>query len=86
MQFDECLLSLGCDSFFDQGLGCDSFFDQGSSFCLLSNALTLNVIGLLFLRQRFILLPASTETSNSGMSRMSTIWILVSQFVGWKMT
>ncbi len=32
-------------------------------------ALTLNVIGFLFLRQCFILIPSSTEISISGMSR-----------------
>jgi hypothetical protein len=48
--------------------------------------LTVNVIGLLFLRQCFIRLPSSTETSISGTSPMSIQWIKVSQYVFWRMT
>jgi hypothetical protein len=86
MQFEECLPSLGCDSFFDQGLGSDSCFDQGSSFGLLSNALTLNVIGLLFLRQCLVMLPRSTETSVCGTFRKFPICMQVSQYFWWRMT
>jgi hypothetical protein len=57
--------------------------DQGSS-AFFSCALTVDVIGLLFLRQCFIRLPSSTETSISGMSRKLLICNLVSQYVYWR--
>jgi hypothetical protein len=44
------------------------YSDQGSS-AFFSCALTVNEIGLLFLRQCFGMLPPSTETSISGTSR-----------------
>jgi hypothetical protein len=72
--FEECLPSLGCHCNFDQG--CSAPF-----FC----ALTVNVIGHLFLRQCSILLLPSTATSISGMSRKFSIWTLVSQYVYWRM-
>jgi hypothetical protein len=41
--------------------GLFEYFDQGS-FIFFSCALTVNAIGLLFLRQCFIMLPPSTAT------------------------
>ena len=66
-----CWPSLGCDGIVI-GVGCSSapFFPY---------ALTVNVIGLFFLRQCLVLLPPSTETSVSGMSRKWPIWVPVSQ-------
>ncbi len=46
-----------------------------------SCALTVNVIGLIYLRQCFILLPPSTETSTSGTSRKLPLCLRVSQCV-----
>jgi hypothetical protein len=46
-----------------------------------SSALTVNVIGLFFLRQCFTRLPISTETSISGTSRKLPLCIGVSQYV-----
>ncbi len=48
--------------------GLSQYFDQGSS-AYFSCALTVNEISLLFLRQCFMGLPPSTETSISGTSR-----------------
>jgi hypothetical protein len=48
----------------------------GSS-AFFSCALTVNLIGPLFLRQRFIL-PPSTEKSISGMSQKLPLWNYVS--------
>ena len=50
----------------------------GGSSTFFSCALTVNVIGLLFLRQCFIRLPSSTETSSSGTSPQLPIWLIVS--------
>jgi hypothetical protein len=54
-----CWPSLGCD-----GIVIGVFFRP-----FFSCALTVNVIGLFFLRQCFFLLQHSTETSISGTSR-----------------
>ncbi len=62
-------------------VGLSQYFDQGSSFCLLSNALILNVIGFLFLRQCLVLHPPSTETSVCGTFRKLPICMQVSQYV-----
>jgi hypothetical protein len=48
--------------------GLFEYLDEGSS-AFFSCALTVNVIGLLFLRQCLWGLPPSTETSISGTSR-----------------
>ncbi len=53
------------------------FFLPPSFFC----AMTVIVTGLHFLRQCLCLLPNSTETSTSGMSRMFTICNKVIQYV-----
>jgi hypothetical protein len=45
-----------------------------------SCTLTVNVIGLLFLRQCLHMLPSSTETSISGTSRKLPTWMAVSQY------
>ncbi len=60
------------------GLSQYFLIDQGSS-TFISCALTVNVIGLLFLRQCFGRLPPSTETSFSGTSRKLPICLKVSQ-------
>ena len=67
--------------------GLCEYFDQGSS-AFFSCALTVNVIGLLFLRQCLdrLTLPPSTETSISGMSRKLPLCLIVSQYVYWRMT
>jgi hypothetical protein len=60
--------------------GLSQYCDQGSS-AFFSCALTVNVIGLLFLRQCFGVLPPSTQTSISGTSRKLPLCNLVSQYV-----
>ena len=50
----------------------------GGSSTFFSCALTVNVIGLLFLLQCFIRLPSSTETSVSGTSRKLPLCMQVS--------
>jgi hypothetical protein len=73
MYFEECFLpSLGCLSILIRALSFSAFF---------SCALTVDVIGLLFLRQCFVLLSPSTETSSSGTSRKLPICTEVSQYV-----
>ncbi len=49
-------------------------------------ALTVNEVGLLFLRQYFGGLPPSTEPSTSGTFRVSPAWHLVSQYVYFRLT
>ncbi len=65
--------------------GLFQYLDQGSS-TFFSCALAMSVIGLLFLRQCFIRLPHSTETSISGTSRKLPLCNLVSQYVYWRMS
>jgi hypothetical protein len=65
--------------------GLFEYFDQGSS-ASFSCALAVNVIGLLFLRQCFMLLLPSTETLIIGTSRKLPLCIIVSQYVWWRMT
>jgi hypothetical protein len=60
-------------------VGQSQYCDQGSS-AFFSCAQTVNVIGLLFLRQCFIRLLASTETSISGTSRKLPLCGKVSQY------
>jgi hypothetical protein len=69
MLFEECSPSLGCHSILNQG-----------SSAFFSCALTVNIFGLLFLRQRLPMLPPSMETSISGMSRKLPLCMIVSQF------
>ena len=64
--------------------GLFEYFDEGSS-AFFSCALTVNVIGLLFLRLCFSS-PPSTETSVSGMLPKLTICRSVSQNVYGRMT
>ncbi len=70
---------------FPYDLSCFEYIDQGSS-AFFSCALTVNVIGLLFLRQCFIVLHPSMETSVSGTSRKLPLCGRVSQYVYWRRT
>jgi hypothetical protein len=74
MSFEECFAFFWLIECFDQ------YFDQGSS-AFFSCALTVNVIGLLFLQQCLTMLVASMETSISGTSRKLQICNTVSQYV-----
>jgi hypothetical protein len=65
-------------------LGCHSIYQGSSAF--FACALTVNVIGLLFLRQCFVRRSPSTETSISGTSLQLPICRQVSQNVYWRMT
>ncbi len=67
-------------------MGCCISLIRVFFFVFFSCALTVNVIGLLFLRQCFVLLPPSTETLINGMSRKLPLWNLVSQYVYRRMT
>ncbi len=62
-------------------LRCWSILIRVLPSAFVSCALTVNVIGLLFLRQCFMMLSPSTETSVSGTSCQK-----VSQYLNWRMT
>jgi hypothetical protein len=57
------------------------YFAPGSSAFFSGGLLTVNIMGLLFLRQCFGALKNSTETSISGTSRKLPICLLVSKYV-----
>ncbi len=66
-------------------IGLSQYFDRVSC-AFFSCTLPVIIIGLFFFWQCFLRLPSSTETSISGTSPLSPIWVIVSQCVYWRMS
>jgi hypothetical protein len=80
MKFMLCSPSRNAMRFSLRSLGCDSILIRVLPSTFLSCALTVNAIGLLFLRQCLYLLLNSTVNSVSGMSQKLTLCNIVSHY------